>query len=42
MPPLRYDWVYRLKRERPRLAIVLNGGLATRRCRRRSSRTSTA
>ncbi|MBP6596762.1 MAG: tRNA dihydrouridine(20/20a) synthase DusA [Arenimonas sp.] len=29
IPPLRYDWVYRLKRERPELLIVLNGGLAT-------------
>ena len=29
IPPLRYDWVHRLKRERPDLRIVLNGGLAT-------------
>ncbi len=29
IPPLRYDWVYRLKQERPRLHITLNGGLAT-------------
>ena len=29
IPPLRYDWVYRLKRERPTLTIVLNGGLST-------------
>ncbi|MFY2763456.1 tRNA dihydrouridine(20/20a) synthase DusA [Arenimonas sp. MALMAid1274] len=29
IPPLRYDWVYRLKRERPELGILLNGGLAT-------------
>ena len=29
IPPLRYDWVHRLKRERPTLAIVLNGGLST-------------
>jgi tRNA-dihydrouridine synthase A len=27
IPPLRYDWVYRLKAERPHLRIVLNGGL---------------
>ncbi len=27
VPPLRYDWVYRLKQERPGLRIVLNGGL---------------
>lgn len=26
-PPLRYDWAYRLKRERPDLMVVLNGGL---------------
>ncbi len=29
IPPLRYDWVYRLKNERPGLRIVLNGGLST-------------
>ena len=29
IPPLRYDWVHRLKRERPDLTIVLNGGLST-------------
>ena len=29
IPPLRYDWVHRLKRERPTLTIVLNGGLST-------------
>ena len=29
VPPLRYDWAYRLKRERPRLQIVVNGGIAT-------------
>lgn len=28
IPPLRYDLVHRLKREFPRLTIVLNGGLA--------------
>jgi tRNA-dihydrouridine synthase A len=29
IPPLRYDWVHRLKRERPQLFITLNGGLST-------------
>ncbi|HHW4679508.1 MAG TPA: tRNA dihydrouridine(20/20a) synthase DusA, partial [Xylella sp.] len=29
IPPLRYDWVYRLKQERPGLVIVLNGGIAS-------------
>jgi tRNA-dihydrouridine synthase A len=29
VPPLRYDWAYRLKRERPHLQIVVNGGIAT-------------
>src|SRR4029079_7171161 len=29
IPPLRYDWVHQLKRERPSLAIILNGGLST-------------
>jgi len=29
IPPLRYDWVHQLKRERPALMIVLNGGLST-------------
>ena len=29
IPPLRYDWVHRLKQERPRLRITLNGGLST-------------
>ena len=28
MPPLRYDWAYRLKRERPDLQVVVNGGIA--------------
>lgn len=28
VPPLRYDWVYRLKRERPALQVVVNGGIA--------------
>ncbi len=27
IPPLNYDWVYRLKRECPQLEIVLNGGI---------------
>ena len=30
MPPLRYDWAYRLKRERPGLTVAVNGGIATR------------
>ena len=29
VPPLRYDWAYRLKRERADLQIVVNGGIAT-------------
>ncbi|PPU78549.1 tRNA dihydrouridine(20/20a) synthase DusA [Xanthomonas cucurbitae] len=29
VPPLRYDWVYRLKQERPSLPVVVNGGIAT-------------
>ena len=29
IPPLRYDWVHRLKQERPQLQITLNGGLST-------------
>ena len=29
VPPLRYDWAWRLKRERPELGIVVNGGIAT-------------
>ncbi len=29
VPPLRYDWAYRLKQERPQLPVVLNGGLAS-------------
>jgi tRNA-dihydrouridine synthase A len=28
IPPLKYDYVHRLKRERPGLAVVLNGGVA--------------
>ncbi len=27
IPPLRYDWVYRLKEDFPELQIVLNGGI---------------
>ena len=29
VPPLDYDLVYRVKRENPRLTIVINGGIAT-------------
>ncbi|MEP6906554.1 MAG: tRNA dihydrouridine(20/20a) synthase DusA [Pseudoxanthomonas sp.] len=29
VPPLRYDWAYRIKRERPALTIAVNGGIAT-------------
>ncbi|HVI60415.1 MAG TPA: tRNA dihydrouridine(20/20a) synthase DusA [Luteimonas sp.] len=29
VPPLRYDWAYRLKCERPELAVIVNGGIAT-------------
>jgi len=29
VPPLRYDWAYRLKRERPGLPVVVNGGIAS-------------
>lgn len=29
VPPLRYDWAYALKRERPGLAVIVNGGIAT-------------
>ena len=29
LPELRYDWVYRLKAERPDLQIILNGGVTT-------------
>jgi len=28
VPPLRYDWAYRLKVERPGLQVVVNGGIA--------------
>lgn len=29
VPPLRYDWAHRLKRERPDLVVIVNGGIAT-------------
>ena len=29
IPPLRYEWAHRLKRERPQLRIAINGGIAT-------------
>ncbi|MGD8853336.1 MAG: tRNA dihydrouridine(20/20a) synthase DusA [Gammaproteobacteria bacterium] len=29
IPPLRYDWVYRLKRDFPGLPVHLNGGITT-------------
>lgn len=29
VPPLRYEWVYRLKQDFPQLTIVLNGGIRT-------------
>ncbi|MEO6365982.1 MAG: tRNA dihydrouridine(20/20a) synthase DusA [Luteimonas sp.] len=29
VPPLRYDWAYKLKRDRPDLTVVVNGGIAT-------------
>jgi len=29
VPPLRYDWAWRLKRERPGLEILVNGGIAS-------------
>src|SRR6185436_2407780 len=29
VPPLKYDYVYRLKREFPELGIVINGGVET-------------
>ena len=30
IPPLKYDYVYRLKREFPQLEIIINGGFTTR------------
>lgn len=29
IPPLKYDYVYRLKRDKPELEIILNGGVRT-------------
>jgi len=29
VPPLKYDWVLRLKKEFPQLEIVINGGFTT-------------
>ncbi|GIW37209.1 MAG: tRNA-dihydrouridine(20/20a) synthase [Meiothermus sp.] len=29
VPPLRYEWVYRLKQDFPHLTVVLNGGVRT-------------
>jgi len=29
IPPLRYEWAWQLKRERPDLRILVNGGIAT-------------
>ncbi len=29
VPELRYDWVYRLKKDRPGLTVVINGGITT-------------
>jgi tRNA-dihydrouridine synthase A len=29
IPPLHYDWVYRLKRERPDLTVIINGGITS-------------
>jgi tRNA-dihydrouridine synthase A len=31
IPPLKYDYVYRLKRDFPKLEIVINGGITSRR-----------
>jgi tRNA-dihydrouridine synthase A len=28
IPPLKYEYAYRLKRERPALALIINGGIA--------------
>jgi tRNA-dihydrouridine synthase A len=28
VPPLRYDWAYRLKHERPAVQVIVNGGIA--------------
>lgn len=29
LPPLKYDYVYRLKRENPNLEVIINGGIRT-------------
>jgi tRNA-dihydrouridine synthase A len=29
VPPLRYEWAWQLKRERPDLQVIVNGGIAT-------------
>jgi tRNA-dihydrouridine synthase A len=29
IPPLKYDYVYRLKNERPELEVIINGGITT-------------
>ncbi|MBC7989420.1 MAG: tRNA dihydrouridine(20/20a) synthase DusA [Luteimonas sp.] len=29
VPPLRYEWAYALKRERPDLQVIVNGGITT-------------
>lgn len=29
IPPLKYDWVYRIKHDFPKLTIILNGGITT-------------
>ena len=29
VPPLRYDWAHALKRDRPRLQVIVNGGIAS-------------
>jgi len=29
IPPLRYDWAYQIKRERPDLTVAVNGGIGT-------------
>ena len=29
IPPLNYDWVYRAKRDRPNLEIIINGGISS-------------
>lgn len=29
IPPLHYDWVYRLKKQRPDLTVVINGGITS-------------